>query len=91
MGRKETRVLMKYTLLVPVLLCLLASLGCVTASHVQLKMPPQRGTEIEFEVMKELEKFRLGLERMMKEMMKREEEKKKGTEAEEEEELKYIG
>lgn len=40
---------------------------------------------------KELEKFRLGLERMMKKMIKQEEARKKGEKIPTEEELKYIG
>ncbi len=40
---------------------------------------------------KELEKFRVGLERMMKKMMRKEEETEKTAEAEEEEKTKYIG
>ena len=40
---------------------------------------------------KELEKFRVGLERMMRKMVKKEEETEKTTEQEEEERTKYIG
>lgn len=40
---------------------------------------------------KELEKFRIGVERMMKKMVQKEEEKEKTTEAAEEEKVKYIG
>ncbi len=58
MGEKETSILIKNVLFVPAVLFFLVTIGCVTASHVQITMPPQRATEVELEVMKELKKFR---------------------------------
>ena len=45
----------KRMLILPIVVYLLATLGCAVS---QIQVPPQRATDIEFKVMKELEKFR---------------------------------
>lgn len=59
----------------------------ILGKHLRIKIPMG---ELDIRA-KELERFRLGLERMMKKMLKREEEKRKELAEEEQEELKYIG
>lgn len=54
--------LTKRILILPVVICLLAPLGCAV-SRTQIEIPAQRATRIEFEVMKRLERFRVKIKK----------------------------
>ena len=54
--------LTKRILVLPVVICLLAPLGCAV-SRTQIEIPAQRATRIEFDVMKRLERFRVKIKK----------------------------